>query len=455
MKTIRFTVFFALCIALFAACSKDDEVLLDDFGKPQDNKTYTIMMYGCGGGNLDKAMIQNIEEAYLVGSSDRVNFIGQVNFSAAYQTDPERKGTLRFKVGPTPGEDFKPEKYSENVINLAKPENLTDFINWSKKECPADEYILLLWNHGGGWVPQQDAPETRGIVCDDNFGGECLTLDNMVKGIYDSDVVFKMIYFDACLMGQMEVLTGIMYCADYAMCASHITPGLGGDYNSLMYHLSTPTNFEDSMKEYCRETVSHWNYTNWPLDLKVIDLDKFDDFIDEVEVFSDLVYDVTKHTDDILLGIEAGKIDKEKDVDEMVILEMFSNAVNKCYHFEGMLGKSYPFYDLLQFAELFTTADYNPYSAKFVDISSRLNRSWNAAVVCNQTTNITVGHDFSVGVTIVDDMDWEIKDYDTSYNGLEFDKRTNWGAWLSINPIEPEGNPDPNIFIKENQQGEQ
>lgn len=447
MKFFRAHFLFLFLVLLFSSCSKD--VVLDSYGKPEDTDTYTIMMYGCGGGNLDFFMIQNIEEALLIGSSDKVKFTGQINFSNAFQSVDGMQNTQRFIVGDTPNQSYEPVYTYDKLLNLSDPKNLTDFINWSKKECPSDKYILLLWNHGGGWLPHYDAPESKGIIFDDNFkNGECLTLNNLVKGIEDSNTKFKMIYFDACLMGMLEVITGVKECTDYVMTASHITPGLGGDYNSLIYHLGTNTNFEDSMKEYCRETVSHWSAQNQPLDLKVIRMNKLDNFLSEVKVFAGLLNEVTDYVNQYIDQKATGTLTPEDTAMQLTVYNMYNYAINSCYHYYNTSSPNfYPFYDILYLAEYFTASQqYTTFSARFVDMASRLNRSWDKTVVCSHVSSIARNYDFSVAVTIVDKVLWKEKKYDSTYNGLVFDQVTNWGTWLSKNPIRPTNNPSPDNF---------
>ena len=54
-----FTLALILCVASIVSCTKTEYVpVLPE--EEVDNSTYTIMIYGCGGGNLDKAMILNI-----------------------------------------------------------------------------------------------------------------------------------------------------------------------------------------------------------------------------------------------------------------------------------------------------------------------------------------------------------------------------------------------------------
>ncbi len=48
-------------------------------------------------------------------------------------------------------EDIKPVYDFEND-NMADSDTLQEFINEAKAEYPADNYSLLLWNHGGGAV---------------------------------------------------------------------------------------------------------------------------------------------------------------------------------------------------------------------------------------------------------------------------------------------------------------
>ena len=47
--------------------------------------------------------------------------------------------------------------------------------------------------------------------------------------------------------------------------------------------------------------------------------------------------------------------------------------------------------------------------------------------------------------------------YDGIYNTLKFDQATNWGDWLSINPLKPTGNPDPSTYTEagEEEEGEE
>ena len=34
--------------------------------------------------------------------------------------------------------------------NMGDPDTVVDFLDWSVSHCPADRYILIFWDHGGG-----------------------------------------------------------------------------------------------------------------------------------------------------------------------------------------------------------------------------------------------------------------------------------------------------------------
>ena len=437
--TFKFALLFF--VTLLASCVEKDYYITETPEETKDESTYTIMLYGCGGGNLDLPMVTNIREALLAGSTDRVKITGQIKFSAKYQEYEETAGTQRFIVGSTPEKWYTPVEVLDSKLALYDPQNLTDFINWSKEQCPADEYILLLWNHGTGWVPKYDNPANRAVVHDDILDKKGLSLDGLVKGIKDSGTKMKMVYYDACLMGMVEIMAGLTECTEYVMSASHLTPGIGGDYNSLMHHLNNSTNFEEAMKEYCYETVSHWSVEGYPYDLTLTNLSKMDHLLSEIKVFSG-------YLKEILPIVSKYEEDPENmTVDELFVYMMYTTALNSCYHYDDT---TYPFFDLQNFAENLAHCNrFNSYTAKMVDIASRLKRALNDVIVCKQLSNCIAGKlDLSLSVTIVDNQSWETMGYDGIYNTLKFDQVTNWGDWLSVNPLIPTGNPDPSTYTE-------
>lgn len=459
-STLRLVLMFTAL--LLASCVKKEYITIESTPEePKDESTYTIMMYGCGGGNLDYFMATNIQEALLTGSTDRVKFTGQIKFSQAFQQYKAQgaAGTQRFIVGSEPISWYWPEEELPSDLELYDPQTLTDFINWSKEKCPADEYILLLWNHGGAWAPYDDGgvvPElgSRGVVYDDVFDGKPgLSLNALVEGIQNSGTKMKMIYYDACLMGMVEILSELTDCADYVLGASHITPGMGGDYDSLIYNLNNSTNFEQAIENYSKETMAHWNGSGMPLDLMLVDLSKMDQLLSVVKDFSTILAEVGEIANE---NKEAIENDAENiDVNDAFLTLIFQEAINSIYWYEtsifddnaGLTVREFPYFDLLNFAEILAATNYpSTYNSKFITIASRLNRAFNEAIVFKALSNNLYGMNLSMGVAITDATVWNKYGWNQAYPSLKFDQATGWSNWVSENKFTPTGNPNPDSF---------
>ena len=441
MKKLSLGFVLMLLVASVVSCTKVEYVTVTP-EEETDLSTYTIMMYGCGGENLDEAMILNIQEALHAGATDRVNFTGQIKFSARFQQNDVLKGTQRFVVGEAGDMWYEPVEVMGSDVELYEPQVLADFIKWSKEQRPADNYILILWNHGAGWFPTHDyydQGESRAIVYDDYHGKRGLSLSNLVQGIKASDTKFKMIYFDACVMGMLEVVAGLGECTDYTMCASHITPGNGGDYDALMYHLNQSTNFEESMKSYCRETVTHWSIQATPFDLMVVNNTKMEPVLDAVKTLSGYVKEVL----DMCMEYSENADEDEVDKNIEYLASIFNSAVNYCYNYDT----GFPFYDIRTFAEVLANSVSTTHSAKFASVASTLHRAMDEAIVCKQLTSVISGMDLSMAVTIVDQNMWELFGYQKAYDTLYFQQRTGWGDWLAMNPVTPTTNPNPGTVV--------
>ena len=459
-STLRLVLMFTAL--LLASCVKKEYITIESTPEePKDESTYTIMMYGCGGGDLDYFMATNIQEALLTGSTDRVKFTGQIKFSQAFQQykDEGAAGTLRFIVGSEPISWYWPEEELSSDLALYKPETLTDFINWSKEKCPADEYILLLWNHGGAWAPYDDGGVepvlgSRGVIYDDVMDGQPgLSLNALVEGIQKSGTKMKMIYYDACLMGMVEILSELTDCADYVLGASHITPGMGGDYDSLIYNLNNSTNFEQAIENYSKETMAHWNGSGLPLDLMLVDLSKMDQLLSVVKDFSTILAEVGKIANEKKEDFE--NENEDIDINDAFLTLIFQEAINSIYWYDssivaddaGLTFRPYPYFDLLNFAEVLAATNYpSTYNSKFISIASRLNRAFNEAIVFKALSNNLYGMNLSMGVAITDATVWNKYGWNQAYPSLKFDQATGWSNWVSENKFTPTGNPNPDSF---------
>ncbi len=182
--------------------------------------------------------IMQMKDATKQGSG--LTFVMEAGGSFRWFTD----GIKDSSVGRYTVKDGKVELVQEldSYTSMVNPSSLSDFIQWTKANYPADRYMLVLWDHGGGIGGGygSDALNKR------NEGeGSGLRIDEIVAAVRDSGVKFDMIGFDACLMQDIEIAVALEPYADYYLASEESEPGSGWTYTSgfsmLAKDPSTPT----------------------------------------------------------------------------------------------------------------------------------------------------------------------------------------------------------------------
>lgn len=293
MKKTLMQCLMLLMVAMAAmtaltACHKDDDVTVPEPApQPAQPTTYTIMLYGCGGGNLDCCLDYNLNQLDAHGKTDRVNFTALVKFSKPYQNEVATQGTRRLTLT---SEGLKNEKAFDTNYRLDNPAHLTQFIKDSQEKMPADKYILIFWNHGEEFGLNDDLPETedytestgsRSVLFDDNTGYSSLSVYGIEKGIKDAGLKMDLIYMDVCNFGMAEVYYQLKDCTRYMMAASSLTPNIGGNYAELLEDLQKNDSLTDAIKEYVPNCMKNWQNAKdeeMQMDLECYDLSYMDEF---------------------------------------------------------------------------------------------------------------------------------------------------------------------------------
>ena len=192
--------------------------------------TWTVLLYLCGSDLETEAAAasMNLAEILDTGWSEQVNFIIETGGSTRWHTRGVSSTKLqRFKVGARGLE--KLEEYGAASMGMA--ETLEDFLSWGAEKYPADKYMTLLWNHGGGSV--------GGSCYDEKFFGDSLTLAEMEEGIRQAGVHFELIGFDCCLMASLETGTLLAPHGKTMVASEEWEPGAGWDYTTWVDYLNT------------------------------------------------------------------------------------------------------------------------------------------------------------------------------------------------------------------------
>ncbi|MEO0073980.1 MAG: clostripain-related cysteine peptidase [candidate division WOR-3 bacterium] len=185
---------------------------------------WTIMAYYDGNCDLDISrngnswVVAEAQEAEQVGSTDQVQMIAMVGSvrlggNCKYYRIEKHLNEL-------------PDSLKSTVLEVLGTKDMSDkatlrnFIQYCVTNYPAQHYMLMIKNHGGGW---------RGACLDQQNGaGAMMSLPEFREAL--DTFHFDIIAFDACLMGMCEVAYELRGKADYLVASQFVT--YAGTYGS-------------------------------------------------------------------------------------------------------------------------------------------------------------------------------------------------------------------------------
>ncbi len=246
MKTrlISILLAFVMTAGLFLA------VPLETYAAPE-KQTRTVMFY-LDGSNLERlwgCATWNLVQAMEAGYDENLNFIVMTGGSKKWQTQTEyldgaEKVDAAYNQiwkleGKRGGEEHGKMKLLEPTgiegaeqTDMALPETLVSFVDYCYENYPADQYDLILWDHGGGFA--------YGFGHDERFKDRhtmypatMISMFREMKLIKDGKK-FEILNFDACLMSSAELVAVLEPYADYLVASAETEPGYGHEYTSWL-----------------------------------------------------------------------------------------------------------------------------------------------------------------------------------------------------------------------------
>jgi len=219
-------------------------------------KEIIVSIYMAGDNDLTHAGLTDIDELRLEGGSDFVRIL--LEFDKA-----DESKTIRYEVGKSstdkPAELVKIEEFNET--DSGDPKVLSNFVQWVGKYSVKENFILILWNHGGGFKFKKDiqnivhSKDNRlfkyGVsseknICWDDISGNSIDLIELKKVFLDCQSHFPILGFDACLMGMIEVAAQLNQFADYFWFSQEMEPWQGWPYHKLLKRLKESNSFQEA-----------------------------------------------------------------------------------------------------------------------------------------------------------------------------------------------------------------
>ena len=240
----------------------------------------TVMIYVCGS-DLESdggAATADINEILYATPSDNVRVILQTGGAKEWQNSVVDADTCQRWLATADGLVLLDDAGQQNMTD---PPTLTDFIQFSAEQYPANRNILVLWDHGGGTL--------GGYGSDEHYPDGTMSLSQIDQALTGANVVFDWIGFDCCMMGTVENAFVAEKHADYLIASQRSEPGGGWyytDWLNALYEnpsLSTPEIGKRIVDTFIREE-QNGDFGD-ELTLSVIDLTAFSPFMDALDAY--------------------------------------------------------------------------------------------------------------------------------------------------------------------------
>ncbi len=174
---------------------------------PPARAKWTVMVYMSGDNDLESYVVPDIEtELAPTGSSADVQVVALVDRIPGYDTSyGDWQTTKLFHI--TPGMTAVPENAVADwgERDMANPQTLIEFVNWTRANYPADHYALYFWGHGWNWRPNYVMLDQTVNTSDhDPNLSDTMSMEEMKAALPSLGFIDTVVY-DGCNMAAIEV----------------------------------------------------------------------------------------------------------------------------------------------------------------------------------------------------------------------------------------------------------
>lgn len=313
-----------------------------------------IYIYMCGS-NLESeggAATTDIQEMLDSQMSEDVNIVIQTGGSKAWQNEMVSADYLERYLVSSEGIEQVDQQDSDS---MGKQETLTDFLTYCDKNYPAENQMVIFWNHGGGSL--------GGACYDELYGDDHLTLNEINQAFDDSfgEKRISAIGFDCCLMASIDTANICKNHAEIMIASEETEPGNGWYYTDWLTDLSEKPAMSnaDLGKSICDAYMTGCEAvgTEDETTLSVIDLNKINLVVDSVNSLSTELF--------------------TKIVDDASIMTKLGRAASKAENYGGNTASS-GYFDLVDIGDFMKKAGADTFETK-----AMIDAAMESAVVYN------------------------------------------------------------------------
>ncbi len=372
-----------------------------------DEFSWLFMVYADGDNNLDEYSILTdiVDGLNGVGNpplyEERVKTNKIIHVVAEYdgpKNGDSERNDIKAVYNPYLGWYWSIEVV-ENMgeLNMGDGNTLSDFISWAANRYSAANKMLIIADHGGGWV---------GISWDYSQGHAYIDMGELKNALASAGVHFNIIGFDACLMQMNEVLYQIGNYADIVIASEEEESTGAWNYNRIFHDLSKNYVIRDKPiynQDIVNETLLV--YSNYTLSA-----------VDTNNVKNDLTSKVDT------LAVKLKTLVEQRHGGE--IKNIISQTQHMHVDVENGDFYNHSYRDLYDFAERIRN-----YFGADSDVGRAAYKVMEAIIcaVIKETHNNSMGDYHGISIFLPDDAKW----YKTSYETLDFSSATGWADFLT------------------------
>ena len=224
------------------------------------DKNVVVMTYVIGSNLEHKAGLATANITQMIDATkqgDGLTFVMQAGGANRWFTDGIDAASYgRYEIA---GGNLTKVKGLQDNISMSDRQSLEDFLKWTKKNYPADRYMLVLWDHGGGVCGGYGQDDINSRTEESNDFGT-MQVNEILDAVKACDTKFDVIGFDACLMQDIEIAAAMEPYADYYLASEETEGGYGWFYTSAFGKLAADPGLPT--EEFAEDLLSTYDQLN-------------------------------------------------------------------------------------------------------------------------------------------------------------------------------------------------
>ena len=269
-----------MALTALTSCHKDEAPILDGAER-------TVLIYMAAQNSLGGSGFQRSDSAEVMKGCKEIPLHGRVMMFI----DDKRAPRL-YEVMNNMKEPKLVRQWDTDVCST-DPSTLEDVLGYVRQHFPSREYGLVMWSHADGWIPATDTgyahyaslPSVLSFGIDSGPNGDYsnqgaqMNVADMAHAVANAGMHCKFIFFDSCLMQNLEVAYALRQVCDYVIASPMATPAAGSYYTNNIKRGFFSNDPADLARTYLQDVKSNelsYSYGDFGLSISCIQTDKLE-----------------------------------------------------------------------------------------------------------------------------------------------------------------------------------